>query len=176
MYLKNAKTSQYAWTLAHINNTDSVRSLVAIGCCFQFPLDVKISPTPVLNTETNSALFQYIRNVSTDSNFSLSILQIVIEERCSYHRDHQNKTKLECSLKVGYVVKSHIQVQSRAESGSVGKVCCRARGSIISTKDLRNGSFENKRYGAADSAYRKYKNTKCYLLPPTLFPSKARFR
>ena len=73
VYLQNAKTSQYAWNSAPIDNTDIIRSMAAIGRNFRFPLDVSLSPTPILNTETNSSLFNYLRDVSTDSNFSLSV-------------------------------------------------------------------------------------------------------
>ena len=55
VYLQNAKTSQYAWNSAPIDNTDITRSMAAIGRDFRFPLDVSLLPTPILNTET--ALF-----------------------------------------------------------------------------------------------------------------------
>ena len=70
---QNAETSQYAWNSAPINGTDISRSIAAIGREFRFPLDVELSPTPQLNPENNSALFQYLRNVSNNSVFSLSI-------------------------------------------------------------------------------------------------------
>ena len=122
---------------------------------FRFPLDVDLSPSPTLNTETNSVLFQYLRDVSTDSTFSLSILQVLIDERRQFHRDRHNKGKIGCTLKVGDVVKAHVQVQSRADTGIVSKLAYRARGPFIITKDLGNNSFEVQRYGNADSAIRK---------------------
>ena len=84
--------------------------MAAIGRTFRFPLDVELSPTLLLNTKTNSTLFQYLRDVSTDSTFSLAILQILIEERISAHRSCHNKGGDKCTLKVGDVVKSHVQV------------------------------------------------------------------
>ena len=103
----------------------------------------------------------------------MSILQILIEERRKTHRDRQNKGKIKYSLKIGDVVKAHVQVQSWANTGIVGKLAYRARGPFIITKDLGNNSFEVQRYGEPDSAVRKYKNTELYLLPPALFPSEV---
>ena len=73
-------------------------------------------------------------------------------------------------MKVGGVVKAHVQVQSRADTGVVGKLSYRARGPFVIITDLCNGSFEVQRYGDSASTIRKYKNTELYLLPPALFP------
>ena len=173
VYIQNAKTSQYAWNSAPIDNTDIIRSMVAVGRAFRFPLDVSLSPSPILNTESNSTLFNYLRDVSTDAKFSLSVLQILIEERRSTHRDRHNKGKTMCTLKIGDVVKAHVEVQSSADTGVVGKLSYRARGPYIITQDLGNNSFEVQRYGEEGSATRKYKNTELYLLPPALFPTEV---
>ena len=175
VYIQNAKTSQYAWNSAPIDGTDITRSMAAIGRNFRFPLDVELSPTPILNTDTNNTLFQYLRDVSTDSTFALSILQVLIDDRRSAHRLRHNEGKLPCALKVGDVVKAHVQVQSNADNGVVGKLSYRARGPFIITTDLGGGSFEVQRYGDTAAATRKYKNTELYLLPPALFPSEVRY-
>ena len=51
------------------------------------------------------------------------------------------KEKL-CTLKIGNIAKAYIQVQSKAESGIVGKLIYRAQGTFIITKDLGTESFE----------------------------------
>ena len=150
VYIQNTKTSQYAWNSALIDSTYVTRSMTAIGRMLRFPLNVDLSPTPILNTETNSSLFDYLRDVSTDSTFSLAILQVLIKERRESHQRRQNKGKTACTLKVGDVVKAHVQVQSRAETGVVGKLSYRVRGHFVIITDLGNGSFEVQRYG--DSA------------------------
>ena len=147
--------------------------MAAIGRTFRFPLDVELSPTPTLNTETNSALFQYLRDVSTDSTFALSILQVLIDDRRTSHRLRHNEGKSPSSLKVGDVVKAHVQVQSNAERGIVGKLAYRARGPFLITKDLGGGSFHVQLYGDSSAPLRKYKNTELYLLPPVMFPSEV---
>ena len=77
--LLNIKISQYAWNSAPIDNTNITRSMADVGREFIFPLDVDLYPTPSSNDTNNSALFQYLQNVSTDSKFTLSVLQILIK-------------------------------------------------------------------------------------------------
>ena len=147
--------------------------MAAIGRILRFPLDVDFSPTPILNTETNSTLFNYLRDVSIDYTFSLSNLQLLIEEQRKSYQQCQNKDKSACTLIVGYVVKAHVQVQPQAETGVVDKLGCCTRGPFVITTDLGNGSFEVQRYSNSTSAIGKYKNTKLHLLPPALFPSET---
>ena len=91
VYIQNAKTSQYTWNSAPIDKTDIIRVMVAVGRAFRFPIDVSLSPSPILNTEPNSVLFNYLRYISIDGEFSLSVLQILTEERRSTHYNRQNK-------------------------------------------------------------------------------------
>ena len=72
----NLKTSQYAWNSAPIDNTDIQRCVAAIGREFKFPMDMELQPSPTINSTNNSALFEYLRDVSCHSEFSKSILQL----------------------------------------------------------------------------------------------------
>lgn len=76
--IENSKTSQYAWNSAPIDDTGIPRSLAAIGRHFKFPLDVELNPEPQMNNERDSALYYYLRNVSNDSHFATSILQVLV--------------------------------------------------------------------------------------------------
>ena len=58
------KTSRFAWNSAHIDGTDIDRSVAAIGRKFKFPLDIELGLLPTLNDDSNSALTDYLRNVS----------------------------------------------------------------------------------------------------------------
>ena len=89
--IQNAKASQYAWNSVPIDNTDITGSMAAVGKEFRFPLDVELSSTSVLNNVHNSALFQYLRNIWSDSVFTTSVLQILIEEYRTTHRHCYNK-------------------------------------------------------------------------------------
>lgn len=166
-----AKTSQYAWNSAPIDNTDIVRSLPAVGREFRFPLDINLSTLPTLNDNNNTALYEYLRDVSDDSIFATSVLQILIEERRISHRNRMNESTTKSPLKVGDIVKAHVQIQSKSETGIVDKLSYAARGPFKITKDLGYNSFEVAPYHNPNGATRKYKGTELYLLPPSLFPS-----
>ncbi len=166
-----AKTTQYAWNSAPIDDTDVVRSFAAVGRDFRFPIDVDTSKIPPVNSANNNRLFDYLRDVSTDSNFATGVLQILIEERRKRHRDRRNAVLEKSALKVGDVVKAHVQVQSRTDDGVVGKLSYKARGPFSIVRDLGFNSFEVQPYNKPNAATRKYKATELYLLPPQLFPS-----
>ena len=67
---------------------------------------MELSPIPQLNNTNNGLLFQYSRNVSVESMFALSVLQILIEEHTTSHRERHSKGKTVCNLKEGDVVKA----------------------------------------------------------------------
>ena len=73
-FVQNEKTSQYAWKSAPIGDIYISWSLAAIGREFRFLLDVDICHSQSMNTSDNSALFQYLRDFSTDSQFATSVL------------------------------------------------------------------------------------------------------
>ena len=169
-FIQNAKTSQYAWNSAPIDDTDISRSMAAVGRDFKFPMDVELSSMPTISDNTNSALFKYLRDVSNDSKFATSVVQILVEERRDAHRQRWNKDKIEELFELGDVVKAHVQVTSKAETGEVGKLSYQARGPFQISKILGHNSYEVKRYNDPESAVRKYKGTELYLLPPAIFP------
>ena len=169
-FLQNMKTSQYAWNSAPIDDTDIPRSLAAVGRHFAFPMDIDLHQLPSLNCDNNSALFKYLRDVSNDSTFAISILQVLIEERRSAHRLRWNKDRDVNQFHVGDVVKAHVQVQSNSEKGDVKKLSYQARGPFRIIKVLDANSYIVQRYNDPSSASRKYKGTELYLLPPSLFP------
>ena len=92
------------------------------------------------------------------------------KERRQSHQDHHNKDKVPAAFKVGDIVKAHVQVQSNAAIGQVGKLSYQARGPFKIISDLGQQSFEVQKLDKPDSAIRKYKSADLYLLPPSLFP------
>jgi len=124
----------------------------------------------MLNDELNSHLFQYLRDVSNKSQFALSIVQILVEEQRQPHQDRHNKNKTPAAFKVGDIVKAHVQVQSNASKGQVGKLSYQARGPFKIISDLGQRSIEVQKLDKPDSAVRRYKSADLCLLPPSLFP------
>ena len=167
---ENSKTSQYAWNSAPIDDTDIPRCLAAVGRHFKFPMDVALSADPTLNDDSQSALFTYLRDVSNDSQFATAVLQILIEERRTAHRDRWNSKRAAKQFKVGDVVKAHVQVQSNSSNGDVKKLSYQARGPFQIKETLDSDSYIVERYNSSSTSTRKYKGTELYLLPPALFP------
>ena len=170
VFHRNVSLSAYAWNSAPIDNTDIVRSLPAIGRELRFPMDTKLHQLPELS-EDNNNLYEYLREVSNDSNFATSVLQLLIDDRRSAHQERVNKNSIASTLKVGDIVKAHVQVQSNSSKGEVAKLSYRVRGPFTIVKDLGHGSFEVQPYNNPSAATRKYKSSDLYLLPPAIFPS-----
>ena len=169
-FKENSKTSQYAWNSAPIDDTDIPRCLAAVGRHFKFPMDVTLSADPSMNDDNQSALFNYLRDVSDDSQFFTAVLQILIEEHRISHRDRWNNKQAEKQFKVGDVVKAHVQVQSNSSKGDVMKLSYQARGPFQIKEVLDSDSYIVERYNSSSTSTRKYKGTELYMLPPALFP------
>jgi len=92
-FVENSKTSPYAWNSTPIDDNDIPRSLVVVGRHFKFRMDVKLSPTPTLNDADQSALYTYLKDASTDSQFATAVLQILVEERRTVHRERNNSQR-----------------------------------------------------------------------------------
>ena len=52
-----------------------------MGREFQFPLDIELSTIPELNDESNLTLYNYLWNVSLDTVFATSVVQVLVEEQ-----------------------------------------------------------------------------------------------
>ena len=133
-------------------------------------MDVQVNKTPELNDTDHSALYNYLRNVSFDSTFATSVLQVLIEENRTAHRDRWNTKRSAKTFKVGDVVKVHVQVQSNAATGTVQKLSYQARGPFQIKEILEANAYLVAHYGKESSATRKYKGCELYLLPPSIFP------
>ena len=123
-----------------------------------------------MNDEDQSALYIYLRNVSTDSKFVTYVLQILIEERRTAHCNRWNSQRATKSFYVGDVVKSHVQFHSNSEKGVVGDISYQARGPFQIKEVLEANSYLVQRYNNPDGPTRKYKGSELYLLPPSIFP------
>ena len=108
--MENSKTSQYTWNSAHIDDTDIPLYVAAVGRNFKFPMNVNLATALSLNNAEQSTFYAYFRDVSIDSTFTTSVLQILIEDWRTPHRtgwDTQRTTK---SFQIENVVKAHVQV------------------------------------------------------------------
>ena len=85
VFIRNSKTPQYAYNSTPFDDTEVMRSVASFGREFVIPLDTELLPTPNLNTDNNQVLFKYLRDVSTNFQFAIPVLQITIEERRTAH-------------------------------------------------------------------------------------------
>ena len=85
-FIENSKFSQYAWNSASIDDTEVSRCLAAVVQHFKFPVDVDLNAAPSVNCNDQSTLYTYLRNLSNNPHFVVSVLQVLIEERRSAHR------------------------------------------------------------------------------------------
>ena len=74
-FIQDAKTSQHAWNSAPIDDTEITQRVSEIGREFCFPLDMDICALPSMDKSDSSALFQYLRDVSTYSQFATSVFR-----------------------------------------------------------------------------------------------------
>ena len=126
-------------------------------------MDVQLSPTPILNDINQSALYTYLRDVSTDSQFATSVLQVLVEEWRTAHRTRHNSQRAAKIFKVGDVVKAHVQVNSNAAKGVVGKLSYQGRGPLQIKEVLDANSYLVQRYNKLDARTSKYKGTELYI-------------
>ena len=108
MFHQNIKTSQYAWNSAPIDDTYILRCGATVRREFRFPLDIELLDQPSINNKEHSALFNYLRNISCNSQFFIFVLQTLIEEHCSIHREQWNKNREAYKFNKGDVVKAHV--------------------------------------------------------------------
>ena len=66
--------------------------------------------------------------MSNNSQFTISVLEILIEERITAHRKICNKGKQQQNFEVSDIVKSHMKLQSKSETGEVKKLSYQSRG------------------------------------------------
>ena len=105
-----------------------MRSVTALGREFRIIIDTELLESPTLNPGNNEKLFKYLRDVSTNSTFMTAVLKIIVEERQTAHRERWNNGNVLQLFQVRDVVKAHVQVQSKDDTGEVNKLSFQSHG------------------------------------------------
>ena len=71
----------YAWNSALIDDTDIIRSILAINRALNFPLDIHLNAVPKLIQNNAQATLNYLNFTNSHCHFVSSILKILIEDR-----------------------------------------------------------------------------------------------
>lgn len=134
----------YAWNASPIDGTDIVRSFVAIGKHFKFPLDVE-DYGEAERYLTGREMEQAVEHIQTAFPLwfqQLEILKAINADRRKEHRDRKNATRKGIQFEVGDIVMVRKQIQSNAAEGRPAKLALAQRGPyrVIGTEG--NGSYK----------------------------------
>jgi hypothetical protein len=122
VFVEGAETLTYAWNFCPVLGTDLSRSLLTVGREYHFPIDFAASRKITFESsaaETKS----FADGLSELLTKSREIYTILISEHRAAHRELRNsQINNPREFKVGDVVFTNVQVQSKKEKGQVGKL------------------------------------------------------
>ena len=114
-FVECGMVSAYAWNASHINGTDIVRSIHAIGRELKFPLDINLMKLPAVVDNTSDSVAAYLHNIQNDVEFSRSILAWFAADRRIIHRERENEKRHFITFEVDDVVMVRSEVQSKKD-------------------------------------------------------------
>ena len=83
--------SEYAWNTSHIDDTDIVQSVPAIGWELKFPLDIDLVELPSVIDNTSDSVSSYLRYIKNDVEFLRVILAWFADDRRAVHHEWENE-------------------------------------------------------------------------------------
>jgi len=86
-FVPAACAATYTWNSSPIDGTDIIRSIPAIGREFKFPFDFHYTDTPQFTQDKVTAIHNYLYNTASNTAFTQAILKILLEDRCTTHRE-----------------------------------------------------------------------------------------
>lgn len=158
----------YAWNSAPIDGTDVVRSLPAVGRIFCFPLDIAVNKIPEPTSDCAAATVAFLNASASARNLSISILQILCEDRVTAHRERVNLSRSRDEFQVGDVVTARVQKQSNAQEGRPQKLYYSASGPYEITRELGHGAYLLWPHSKPAAATRKHHASDLFKLPPII--------
>ena len=170
VFIETSHCAAYAWNSSCIDGTDIVRSVVAVGREFKFPLDITLhdAPTPVHGSV--SAVHSSLRLAQENSQFATNILRLLTEERRSYHREKTNESRNQQLFELGDLVMVRVAVQSQSGRNKVAKLTYWLRGPYEIVDVLDNGAYNLQKFGKPESTKLKYHAEDISMLPPAIRP------
>ena len=170
VFVETAHCAAYAWNSSCIDGTDIVRSVVAVGREFKFPLDITLHEAPTPVDGSVSAVHAFLRLAQENSQFAQQILQLLTEERRCYHRERANEARNQRLFELGNLVMVCVAVQSKLAKQRVAKLTYRLRGPYKIVDILEHGAYNLRKFGKPDSAKLKYHAEDISMLPPAIRP------
>ena len=135
----------YAWNSAPIDGTDSIRSFVALGRHFPFPLDLQSDERPQQPPDpafTESQVHNHLAATFPLLAKQRDLLSILVEDRRQRHADIKNARRDPARNKfhIGDLVLVRKQVQSSVDKGPA-KLMTRTRGPYRVLEEIHQGTY-----------------------------------
>lgn len=147
----------------------SVVFLQSDANCVSF-LDIKLQEVAILTNNNANSTLEYLRLTRAYRSFSISILQILIEEWHVSHVKRINNKWIVINYKVGYYVMTCTEVQSDAKKGCVGKLSCQISEPFRIVFHTGHRSYFVQRLSNPRSYKINCMAENLYTLPPSLLP------
>jgi hypothetical protein len=172
VFIEGAQTLLYWWNSCPVLGTDLSRSLLVVGREFRFPIDFEANKqVSYVESETDVKLFA--DNLTDVLLKSREIYTILISEHRAAHRELRNsQINRPREFKLGDIVFTNVQVQSKKSTGTVQKLAYIKRGPYKIVKDYMSGSYELKPLVGNAKATIKKHGSDLYLSPTILVPFK----
>jgi hypothetical protein len=128
VFLEGSQMLTYAWNSCPVLGTDLSRSLLKVGREFHFPIDFEANLRVSFEaTDNDKKLFA--ENLTDLLVKSREIYVLLITEHRAAHREYRNaQIKFPREFKIGDIVFTNVQVQSKRTTGIVGKLAYIKRG------------------------------------------------
>jgi hypothetical protein len=128
VFLEGAQTLTYAWNSCPVLGTDLSRSLLTVGREFRFPIDFEADR--IISFEISDREKKlFAENLMDLLMKSREVYLLLITEHRAAHREYRNaQLSHPRQFKVGDIVFTNVQVQSKLKTGTVTKLAYIKRG------------------------------------------------
>jgi hypothetical protein len=170
VFLEGTQTLTYAWNSCPVLGTDLSRSLLTVGREFHFPIDFEANRRASFDiSDEEKKLFA--ENLTDLLLKSREIYMLLITEHRAAHREYRNaQLNHPRKFKLGDIVFTNVQVQSKLKTGTVTKLAYIKRGPYKIIKDYPGGSYELEPLSGRSRTTIKKHGSDLYISPKSLIP------
>jgi hypothetical protein len=173
VFVEGAQMLTYAWNSCPVLGTDLSRPLLTVGREFRFPIDFKANRQMAFEvTDNDKKLF--VDNLLDLLMKSWEDYVLLISARQAAHPEYRNsQIKFPWQFKLGNIVFTNVQVQSKKNTGTVGKLAYIKQGPYRIIKNYKGGSYELAPLVGRSRATIKKQGSDLYLSPQSLNPHQS---
>ena len=170
VFQEAAETLAYAWNSAPVTGTDLSRSLLTVGREYRFPIDIVNNCHITFNIDEI-----HVRSFADDLTILLEkcreIYILLIQEQRALHREYRNsQLNNPKKFKVGDIVFTNVQLQSKSSKGQVKKLTYTRRGPYEIVKNHPSGSYDLQLVSSSSQTTIKKHGSELILCPKSLIP------